>query len=366
MSTSKIISQFKTIAQRTDKWLTKANAYMYNFKDGHFQFPYAPSDPELMIESLKKTPFVTFDKEYQCLETNSPFMKVKQNFAKVEQGFWIIVSQVLWKVKVKVVALVDDEPSDYYFLSYSRTTDSIKVFVDKGNIEYESYNQTWNLYKSNTAMNAYFQSNSRVNSTFLVFTKKWILDKTKNITTLDLEIIEKLLNSGSSFKTYLYDTIEISNRSNQIHQLLDNIRIQDVDFEELKNLSSQMVILFFETAAQKVKLNQLQPSIKSEDSNKVLKIEKLLCKTLTSGFLGIDKLAEEFKISPTKLKNDFKSVFGMGVFQYYQKKQMELALEMLKQKFSIQEIAKTLNYESQSKFSSKFRDIYGMLPSKYF
>ncbi|TAG54610.1 MAG: helix-turn-helix domain-containing protein [Cytophagales bacterium] len=39
---------------------------------------------------------------------------------------------------------------------------------------------------------------------------------------------------------------------------------------------------------------------------------------------------------------------------------------ILKQQIPIQKIAEMLCYENAGKFSSKFKDVFGVLPSKYF
>ena len=361
-----ILKNLKSISDRTDKWLKKARSYMYNFRDGHFQFPYAANDPELMIEGLKKTPFVTYNADYQCLETNSPFLKVKQNYVNIEDGLWLICTHLQWKVKVKVIALIDDEPSDYYFLTFSRTTNSINVCLKDGNQEYSSNNHSWTLYKSTTALDAYFEKNCKLYSIFFVFNKKWLLENIFGAEGVNIDIVNNLLQDDYAYKSYLFNNKEISDKCTQIFKLIDNVTMIDLDLENLKAVVLNTITDFFKNTSKQLKAQTHKENIKNIDRNKIEKVEKLLSETLTTGFWGIENLATEHKISPTKLKNDFKNVFGKSIFQYYQIKQMELSVEMLKKQIPIYEIAKSLNYENQSKFSAKFKNTYGILPSKYF
>lgn len=364
--TNRIVTKFLDISARTDKWIAKASSYMYNFRDGHFQFPYAANDPEMMIESLKKTPFVTFDTTKQCLETNSPFMKVKQNYLQIEDGFWIIDSQVHWKVKVKVIALIDEIPSDYYFLTYTRTTESIEVLLENGEHTYQSFNQSWTLYKSTTALNAFFKKNCKSNSTFFVFNKEWLEKHCFTLPDIIPMAALEILNAGNAYKSYIYNAQEITEKCNIIHNLMDNIALSDIDVPLVKSESYAIVIDFFKNISLAYSPGVAKEKIHKDDIYKMEQIEKLLKETLTTGFLGIDKISKEYGVSPSKLKADFKTVFNESIFQYYQHKQLELSVALLRQNMNIGEVAQILGYENKSKFSSKFKSTFGVLPSKYY
>ncbi|OOV20778.1 hypothetical protein BXU10_08645 [Flavobacterium sp. LM4] len=70
-------------------------------------------------------------------------------------------------------------------------------------------------------------------------------------------------------------------------------------------------------------------------------------------------------MSPSKLKMDFKSVYGTSILQYNIEKKMELALQLLlNTNMQIKYIAQEVGYESHSKFSAAFKKKYGKLPSE--
>ncbi|WP_075602767.1 helix-turn-helix domain-containing protein [Saccharicrinis aurantiacus] len=79
----------------------------------------------------------------------------------------------------------------------------------------------------------------------------------------------------------------------------------------------------------------------------------------------IDELSKEFGISPTKLKQDFKHLFGKSIYQFYTHARIEEAYRRLKTgNYSVSEIGYDLGYSNLSKFSSMFKKIKGLLPTE--
>ena len=80
----------------------------------------------------------------------------------------------------------------------------------------------------------------------------------------------------------------------------------------------------------------------------------------------IDELAREYLINTAALKSTFKAVYGMPVASYMKQYRMKEAAKMLQETDqSIADIARSVGYESQSKFSAAFKDIMKTLPTDY-
>jgi AraC-like DNA-binding protein len=109
-----------------------------------------------------------------------------------------------------------------------------------------------------------------------------------------------------------------------------------------------------------------QLEIPANDRLRMLKLEKYLGENLEKKFKGIDFLAEKFNVSPTKLKKDFKQVYGRPIYLYYQQLQMKLANQLLKKEdLRIKELAVRMGYESAGKFSRAFKKHNLVLPSQW-
>lgn len=80
----------------------------------------------------------------------------------------------------------------------------------------------------------------------------------------------------------------------------------------------------------------------------------------------IETLARQHLINQTTLKEVFKSVYGTSIAAHMKEHRMEQAASLLREtNFSVLEIAQRVGYDSQSRFSSAFKDAYGMLPRDY-
>ncbi len=119
------------------------------------------------------------------------------------------------------------------------------------------------------------------------------------------------------------------------------------------------VVLHFK---QEVDKNELA-GLHIDDYNLLNEVKKKIISNLETSFT-IEELSREFGVSPTKLKKDFKHLFGASIYQYYNQARMDEAFRRLKSgKYSVSEVGYDLGYSSLSKFSSMFKKVKGMLPT---
>ena len=82
--------------------------------------------------------------------------------------------------------------------------------------------------------------------------------------------------------------------------------------------------------------------------------------------IRIDQLAKEFCISPTSLKSNFKQVYSTTIKDYLRRERMERASALLLTTSStVADIAASLGYTNQSKFSAAFKAVHGLTPVEY-
>jgi AraC-like DNA-binding protein len=81
---------------------------------------------------------------------------------------------------------------------------------------------------------------------------------------------------------------------------------------------------------------------------------------------SIDKLAKDFCVSPTSLKNYFQGVYGQSISAYLRCKRMNKAVEYLEESSrQVADIALSIGYENASKFSAAFKLAAGESPLEY-
>lgn len=80
----------------------------------------------------------------------------------------------------------------------------------------------------------------------------------------------------------------------------------------------------------------------------------------------IEELSRKYLMNTTTLKRCFKQVYGETIAAHMKKHRMEQAASLLlKTQNDIAAIAQAVGYESQSRFTSAFRECYGVSPGEY-
>ncbi len=80
---------------------------------------------------------------------------------------------------------------------------------------------------------------------------------------------------------------------------------------------------------------------------------------------SLTELSQEIGLNTTKLKREFKEVFGVPVFKYLQNERLNTAHKMISQKLAtVQEAAWHVGYDSLSSFSNAFANKFGYRPSQ--
>ena len=82
--------------------------------------------------------------------------------------------------------------------------------------------------------------------------------------------------------------------------------------------------------------------------------------------ITIEALSHEFLMNTTTLKRVFKQVYGETIAAHMKRHRMEQAANLLvKTQDDIAAVAQAVGYESQSRFTAAFKEVYGALPTEY-
>lgn len=82
--------------------------------------------------------------------------------------------------------------------------------------------------------------------------------------------------------------------------------------------------------------------------------------------ITIEELSRQYLINPTTLKAVFKSVYGASLAAHIKEHRMEQAAKLLRETDqSVAEIAWSVGYDSQSKFTAAFKEVFHALPTAY-
>lgn len=97
----------------------------------------------------------------------------------------------------------------------------------------------------------------------------------------------------------------------------------------------------------------------------VKETEMLILSDLTTRITA-KELAERFSVSESSFKFYVKGILGDSYLNYFRKKRMEKAAELLETtNLKVIEIASAVGYENQGKFAKVFADTYGVSPLEF-
>ena len=103
----------------------------------------------------------------------------------------------------------------------------------------------------------------------------------------------------------------------------------------------------------------------SEQIETIRAVHKQLMEHMDQRFT-IESLSKQYLMNPTTLKALFKSVYGTSIAAHMREHRMEQAAGLLRETdLSISQIAERVGYDSQSRFSSAFKEYSGKLPKNY-
>ena len=193
----------------------------------------------------------------------------------------------------------------------------------------------------------------------ILFSKEWLEQ------FLEVESVGDLIKKYLSLKmsAFNYEPMDM-----EYKRILAEIVQTDVDpaFETLIIQNRVMLLLerFFTRIYYKMSDMHFDVKLSNEDINRLKMIEKELVKDFSVEPPGITKLARLAAMSPSKLKNSFKEIYGLPVYQYFQKHRMNKAKAMLlSKKYSVREVGIELGYSNLSNFAKAFKKSFDQLPS---
>ena len=347
------------------KWDKLLEKYLFLYKDGFFELPYLSNSAKIMVDSVIKLPVAKNKPLEQGIYSNNPFCKGVMFYREIEKNFSLLATHIDIKENIKAKAIYDEnELSNFYILSFSIFEYEFPIKrVNGSNTKLLSI--CWTFYKPKTEVETYFYKKTKGKFYNFIFDKNWadenIFIKSKENRTA----FNSFLNSDVGFYTWLDIAPKTHILSKKISRILLSENAGIFNTIEIKNYSLDIINLFFKNVFNDNRIAD-NISLSNVDYAKISRAEKMILLNLNVPFVGVDAIAREINMSPTKLKANFKNIYGFSMLQYHKEKNMLLALQLLKNSdVMINVIANITGYESASKFTATFKKRFGKLPSEF-
>ena len=211
-----------------------------------------------------------------------------------------------------------------------------------------------------------------------IFERSYFLKKGRRIRTIKISLDKDMMarylgvtKKENAFSKYL-----------MLKEVKQDFEIMDQDYrnifdgilnpgdQPLKSVYLQNRILallekYFTGLYQKVTSLEHKIRVTDDELNRLMNVEFELLQDFTTPALTIDQLSKMAAMSPTKLKISFKSIYGLPIYEYYQKHRMQKAKELLLSgRYLVKEAGQKIGYQNVSHFAFAFKKEFNILPSE--
>lgn len=276
---------------------------------------------------------------------------------KLPSGTTVLISDTVLNDELQVERTVCDE--HHFTLQFNEEFEDAVNGNPKSKKSVDDFESVVKLSHTLVSESFVFPSSKRLRSV------KFFFNKDQLYSLLGKTAVEKLLNQ------YLPAVIKSNMQmpiATEYRVMLDDLWSDKINQPLKLNFIQNRVLLLLEKYICKLyERKDLQgKKVKRSDDEtlRLMKVESLLVKDFAVAVPKIKDLSRISAMSPTKLKNDFKQLYELPIYEYFQKNRMLKAKSLLVLgKFTIREVGIMVGYSNFSHFASAFKKEFGFLPS---
>lgn len=347
---------------KINQWYNKFKRYAVTYKKGFFHLSNLANSPHTIIDSFDHMPFCKHDPSRKLMTANTMFLKAQLYYCQPAEGLFVFVSDLLYKKNLHMTNIYDKSlPMDYHFLNlhYKKQPMSGKSMLING---LTLTNMTWSVFKAGNAISDYHFKNSNELNITIYFTEAWMEALFQSSQELNSSKFQRFFASENTYLLFQETEAEANAFYEELLQLTSHNEDNAHNPRVLERI--QYIFRYFIRKYEGENLTEDHFKLQDKDRKYIQRVEKILSDSLFTGFPGVEEMAKTVGISVTKLKNDFKTIHQKSLYQYYSYNQMNLAHDLISQKKgAVKDIAKLMGYENASKFTAKFKEQFGVLPS---
>jgi len=156
----------------------------------------------------------------------------------------------------------------------------------------------------------------------------------------------------------------------EYRKILDEIYSTDFGSDIGRIILQNRILLLTEKFFQKLLARSINADAKINKLNRadldaLETVERALSKEELEKFPSIIQLSALARMSTSKLKNKFKEVYGMKLYEFYNRNRLQKAKEWIEAgDTSVKEAAYKVGFSSLSNFSKAFKKEFGLLPKE--
>ncbi|TNE79769.1 MAG: hypothetical protein EP332_09985, partial [Bacteroidetes bacterium] len=184
--------------QILSRWLKKFQRYKVAYKNGAYHLANLFQSPETMIESFDQMPFTRHDKEAKRFSSDSLFLSTDMYYTELEEGLWLMVSELHFKKNVMMRNLYDKNlPLEYHFINiHLKATELVNKSMVNGILIKD---KTWSMFKAGHSLSEYHFKNSVEKNITLYFTSAWLRNQISQNSIYKNSKLRSFFDSSNSY-----------------------------------------------------------------------------------------------------------------------------------------------------------------------
>ncbi len=200
---------------------------------------------------------------------------------------------------------------------------------------------------------------TKVKGINIFFSKAW-LEQYVGVEEVG-DIIKKYLNLKMS--AFNYEPMDTEYKR-ILAEIVNNTSEDALSNMVIQNRVMLLIERFFTRIYSKINDTHFDIKLSNDDITSLKQIQAELLKDFSMEPPSINKLAKMAAMSPSKLKTSFKEIYGLPIYQYFQKHRMNKAKAMLlSRKYSVKEVGIEVGFSNLSNFAKAFKKSFDQLPS---
>ncbi len=194
----------------------------------------------------------------------------------------------------------------------------------------------------------------------IFFTAAW-LENIVGIKSTD-DVFQKYLSLKTAVLNFEVLNFEYRELMEDIFEIKEDQPMRKVT---IQNRVMLLLEKFFRSLYNRMGAQNKNVTINDTAIKRMMQVESILVSNLSVPPPTVPLLARTAMMSETKLKNLFKTVYGLGLYEYYQKNRMLKARQLLRtKKYSVKETGMALGFKNLSNFTIAYKKEFNVLPSQ--
>lgn len=325
-----------------------------------FYFNYTHTDYVVFLQDYAKAMGTTLGKD-GVLHFPASYAEGYHRLVLLPNGLQAIIINVKLHKDFSVTRTRSAE--EFYALRFDeiQIANSITVKFGKELFSEDEHNRSAVLLTSSLFDFGYtLKKGSVARGVNILITPEWLANYL-GINSTDKVIQKYLALKTGSFNFEPFDA--------EYRQLLTEIMEEEKGGNPMKVVIIQNRIMllierFFTRLYHKMSSKNIRTTISDKEIQRLMNTEALLIKDFSKTPPTIPQLARKAAMSETKFKTLFKKIYGLSIYEYYQKNRMLKARYLIaSREYSIKEVGTMLNFKNLSNFTIAFKKEFNILPS---